>query len=125
MLKILIVEDNTIYRQIIKDNLYLDVPSIIIEEAADGIEAMKKIDDFLPHLIFMDIKLPGENGLELTRKIKISHPHIAVIVLTSYDLPEYRQAALDYGASAFITKDSFSIEAVQSLLESMSLTNQE
>ena len=54
----------------------------------------------------MDIRLPGENGLELTKKIKMSYPDIIIVILTSYDLPEYRQAARESKADYFVTKDS-------------------
>ena len=54
----------------------------------------------------MDIRLPGENGLELTQKIKVIYPDVTVVILTSYDLPEYRQAARQSKADHFVSKDS-------------------
>jgi DNA-binding NarL/FixJ family response regulator len=54
----------------------------------------------------MDISLPGESGLELTKKIKTNYPDINVVILTSYDLPEYREAATQSKADYFMTKDS-------------------
>ena len=54
----------------------------------------------------MDIRLPGENGLELIKKIKMNYPDVTVVILTSYNLPEYRQAALQNKADYFVTKDS-------------------
>jgi DNA-binding NarL/FixJ family response regulator len=71
-----------------------------------------RIKDSPPDLIFMDIKLPGENGLSLTRKIKAAHPNIIVVILTSYDLPEYRDAAFQYDANYFFTKASPTAEIV-------------
>jgi len=52
----------------------------------------------------MDIGLPGENGLELTRKIKADHPDVTVIIVTSHDTPEYREAAVRYKADYFFSK---------------------
>jgi DNA-binding NarL/FixJ family response regulator len=54
----------------------------------------------------MDISLPGESGLELTKKIKTNYPDIIVVILTSYDLPEYREAATQSKADYFMAKDS-------------------
>jgi two-component system response regulator DesR len=54
----------------------------------------------------MDIRLPGESGLELAKKVKTNYPDVVVVILTSYDLPEYRQAALQSKADHFVTKDS-------------------
>ena len=59
---------------------------MLIEEAQDATDALQKIKTFLPDVIFMDIRLPGKNGLELTQRIKTSHPEIAIIILTVYDL---------------------------------------
>jgi CheY-like chemotaxis protein len=89
----MLVEDNPSFRQILNDNLQDLFPSMEIIEAGDGVEAFQKIDFHPPDLIFMDVRLPGENGLELTRKIKADHPGIIVIILTSYESPEYREAA--------------------------------
>jgi DNA-binding NarL/FixJ family response regulator len=120
MLKTLIVEDNVPFRQSLKEILCERFPAMVAEEAGDGKEALQKVDAFLPHLVFMDIKLPDENGLEVTKKIKDRHSEIIVIILTSYDLPEYRQAADEYGADHFLAKGSSSREEIVVLVESIS-----
>ena len=107
MKRILIVEDNAFFLQFLKEAMHLRFPSIDILEAANGEEAMQKIKTLSPEAIFMDIRLPGENGLELTRKIKAQYPDIVVVILTNYDLPEYREAAHQARADHFISKDSF------------------
>jgi len=89
-----------------------------IDQAVDGTEAMQKIKTFLPDLVFMDIRLPGESGLELTGRIKASHPEIAIIILTAYDLPEYREAAYDGGTDAFIPKRSLKLADIAAFIES-------
>jgi len=83
MLKTLIVDDSTTFRKTFRSALYERFPFMLIEEAPGATEALQKIKTFLPDLIFMDISLPGENGLELTRRIKASHPEIAIIILTA------------------------------------------
>jgi DNA-binding NarL/FixJ family response regulator len=115
----LLVEDNAPFRQTLFDILSSQFPSIVIEEAADGEEAFQKIESVLPNLIFMDIKLPGENGLQLTQKIKAKHPEVIIIILTSYDLPEYREAAYQYGANHFIVKGSSTNEEILALVRSI------
>ena len=108
MFKILIVEDNRTYRESLRDILDDEkFSSVIVEEAGDCREAMEKVDSFSPDFIFMDIKLPGENGLQLTQKIKAKHPGIIIIILTSYDLPEYQDAAVKYKADHCVLKHSF------------------
>ncbi len=115
----LLVEDNAAFRQTLFDILSAQFPSIVIEEAGDGKEAFQKIESALPNLIFMDIKLPGENGLQLTQKIKAKHPGIIIIILTSYDLLEYREAAYQYGANHFIVKGSSTNEEILALVRSI------
>jgi DNA-binding NarL/FixJ family response regulator len=66
----------------------------------------------------MDIKLPGVNGLELTRKIKAAHPNITIFILTSYDIPEYREAAFQYGADRFVPKTSLNRMELQEFVKS-------
>jgi DNA-binding NarL/FixJ family response regulator len=113
----LLVEDNPTFRQVVKDLLDYRFPAIAVDEAANGKAAMEAIERHRPDLIFMDIKLPGENGLKLTQKIFLQYPDIHIFILTSYDLPEYRQAALQYGARSFITKGSSTIEEIADLVE--------
>jgi DNA-binding NarL/FixJ family response regulator len=106
MCKTLIVDDNMTFRQRLKESLWSRFPTMEIEEEPDGRDLLNKIDTFDPKIVFMDIRLPGENGLELTKKIKKSYPDITVIILTSYDLPEYRQAAQESMADYFVPKGS-------------------
>ena len=119
MFKTLIVEDNVTFRESLKAVLDTEFPSMDIEEAADGTEALEKINTFGPNLIFMDIKLPWINGLELTKKIKGDNASIVIVILTSYDLPEYRAAAEEYGADHFIPKGSSSREELLKLVQSV------
>jgi DNA-binding NarL/FixJ family response regulator len=107
MERILIVEDNALFLQFLKETLRSRFPSTDILEAANGEEAMQKIKTLPPDAIFMDLRLPGENGLELTKKIKAKYPDIIVVIITNYDLPEYREAAYQCGADHFLPKDSF------------------
>ncbi len=118
MCKTLIVEDNATFRQVFSEILHARFPAMPVAEERDGSELFPKIDAFHPNIIFMDIRLPGENGLELARKIKENYPDIVVVILTGYDLPEYRNAALRSKADYFFSKDSPSQE-ILALVESV------
>jgi len=117
--KTLIVEDSIFFRQFLKETLHAEFPNIEISEAVDGEEALQKVQKLLPHLVFMDIRLPGESGLEITRKIKTQYPDVSVIILTSYDLPEYREAAKKYQADHFLSKGSTTKENILKLVKSI------
>ncbi len=117
MFRTLIVDDNTAFRQSLVEILHARFPLMAIDEAGDGKHAMEKVDGFHPDLVFMDIKLPDDNGLNLTRAIKADHAATAIVVITSYDIPEYREAALQSGANHFIAKGTSSGEEILRLVE--------
>ncbi len=119
MVKILLVEDNAVFRESFKESLSHRFHSIVIDEAISGEEALQKVNVNPPHLIFMDLRLPGMNGFEATQKIKAAFPKIRVAMVTGYDLPEYRQAATRYGAEAFFVKESIEWEEVEALVKSI------
>ena len=119
MCKTLIIEDNATFRQSLREILCNKFPSMLIEEAANGKEALQKIGDIPPDIIFMDIKLPDESGLNLTKKIKTTYPRIIIIILTSYNIPEYRDAARQYGATHFLSKSSSTSNQITELVESI------
>lgn len=122
MARTLLVEDNVTFRQSLKETFLSRFPSMDIMVAGDGEEAFQKIKSSPPDLIFMDIRLPGENGLRLTKRIKTEYPEIIVVILTSYDLPEYREAAFQCRADYFFTKGSPMheiMEVVESVLSGL------
>jgi CheY-like chemotaxis protein len=121
MFRTMLVEDSHSFRRVLKFYLQSEFPSMCIVEAVNGVQAIKEIGSHPPNLIFMDIKLPGENGLELTRKIKTNHPDIIIIILTSYDLPESRKIATQYKADYFFSKGSIATGEIAALVKSILL----
>jgi DNA-binding NarL/FixJ family response regulator len=119
VLRVLLVEDNRIYREAFKDNLLQHFPGMTVVEAENADEALQKIKGNPPDFIFMDIRLPGMNGLQLTQRIKKEYPRIPIAILTGYDLPEYRQAAVESGADGFLVKESLKWEDVEALVKSI------
>ena len=118
MCPILIVEDNPLLRNTLKGMLTTRFPSIMVEEASNAEEALSEFEKINPCLIFMDIRLPDKNGLEITRTIKETNPEIEIIILTSFDIPEYREAAFRSGASHFFAKGNVKIDDIASLVAS-------
>jgi len=118
-LKTLIVEDNASFREILKDKLQTLFSSMVIYEAAEGREALQKLDALEPDLVFMDIRLPGENGIQLTQKIRAKYPNTKVIILTSYDSLQYRGAAIQSGGNCYIPKDSLGYIQIEKLVEAL------
>jgi DNA-binding NarL/FixJ family response regulator len=114
MVEVLIVDDNAAFRNILRRILLSRFPSLHIREAQDGNKAIKKLGKQVPDIILMDVRLPGENGFRLTKRIKAAYPGIVIIIITSYDSPEYREAALESGADSFVSK---SVSTATDILE--------
>ncbi len=116
---VLLVEDSSTFRKSMREMLALRFPGIEVEEASDGEQALQKLENTNPDLIFMDIRLPGKNGLEVTRIIKEANSDVEVVILTSYDIPEYRAAALRSGASHFFTKGNAGSDEIADFVRSV------
>ena len=121
--KILIVEDNAIFRRTFRSALEKRFPGLSVAEAEESGQALQNLESFRPDLVFMDIRLPGISGLELTEKIKDRYPETLVFILTEYDLPEYHEAACFGGADEFITKGSLNLSDVAGRMAKHSTVN--
>jgi DNA-binding NarL/FixJ family response regulator len=117
MLRTMTVEDNTAYRELFKGHLLSEFPSIEVIEAANGEEAFKALASYPIDLIFMDIRLPGENGLELTKRIETEYKEVTIAMLTNYDMAEYQEAAARCGVGCFIAKDSMKWEQISAMIK--------
>jgi len=104
MFSTLLVERNVNFRQALSDVLHSYFPLITVDEAADGREALNMVEYWRPNIIFMDVQLPGDNGLDVTKKIKRVYNDIVIVILSTTDLPEYRLQAFLSGADYFLAK---------------------
>jgi len=123
MCKAMIVDDSSIFRDAFKTELIRHIPWILVQEAKDGREAMEKIQRMLPSLIFVDMHLPGADGLQLAQKIKNEFPDIHIAMLTGYDFPQYRWAANQYGVERYFVKDSLDWKEVEEFVQSIPKDN--
>ncbi len=78
----------------------------VVGEAADGDEAVARTLEMSPDVVLMDVRMPGSDGIEATRRIVEQRPATRVLILTTFDLDEYAFSALRYGASGFLLKDA-------------------
>jgi CheY-like chemotaxis protein len=99
-IRILIVDDQRRARRSVKALLATKFQLAETCEAANGIEAIRCVEECTPDIILMDARMPEMNGIEATRIIKTKSTDIPVIVLSMY--PEYEADALAAGASAFV-----------------------
>lgn len=106
MTNVLIVDDQPLQRMGFRMVLESEPGFSIAGEAENGIEAVRRTAELSPDVVLMDIRMPGMDGIEATRRITESGGRSRVLVLTTFDLDEYVYAALRAGASGFLLKDA-------------------
>ncbi len=116
--RILLVEDQSAFAQGLRSLLLAEAPEGTqeIQIAKDGLEAMIACESFSPHLVLMDIRLPGRSGIDTTADIKMMFPSSVVVMLTSSEEEEDLLAALKAGASGYLLKTLEIEEIAQSIL---------
>lgn len=104
MIKTLIVDDNPGFRRRVRDYLAQTELCDVVGEANDGKEALAKTRDLKPALILMDVRMGVMDGLHATQQLKDEFPEMKIVILSKYDLYEYREAARIRGASGYVVK---------------------
>jgi DNA-binding NarL/FixJ family response regulator len=106
MIKVMICDDQAIIREGLEMLLRLEKDIQVVGLAQDGVEAVELASASLPDLVLMDLKMPGVNGVEATRRIRAQHPGIKVLVLTTYDDDAWIFDAIRVGACGYLLKDT-------------------
>jgi DNA-binding NarL/FixJ family response regulator len=105
MIRIMLVDDQTLMRDGLKTILDLEDDMEVIGVCDNGEKAFDMAKKLLPDVILMDIRMPVMNGVESVRLIKRTLPGIVVIMLTTFDDDDYIMEALHYGANGYLLKD--------------------
>jgi len=103
---VLIVDDQPLQRIGFRMLLNSSPETTVVGEAEHGAEAVRRTSELHPDVVLMDIRMPGMDGIEATRRILASGGRSRVLVLTTFDLDEYAYGALRAGASGFLLKDA-------------------
>ncbi len=117
-ISVLIADDDALLRHGVR--VVLDSASDIevIGEAGDGLEAVERCREYKPDVVLMDVRMPGVDGIEATRRITAEHDDVRVLVLTTFRHDDYVWGALRAGASGFLlkrTQPERLIEAVRTI----------
>jgi DNA-binding NarL/FixJ family response regulator len=104
--RVLIADDHPLFREGMRGRLDRVADVEVVGEAASGDEAVELAHKLDPHVILMDIKMPGLNGIEATREIHQASPQIGVLVLTMFEDDDSVFAAMCAGAKGYLLKDS-------------------
>ncbi|MBN2387537.1 MAG: response regulator transcription factor [Anaerolineales bacterium] len=114
-MKVIICDDQAVIRDGLELLLKLEGDMEVVATAVDGAEAFDLVEKHRPDLVLMDLKMPGLNGIEATRRIRARFPKIKVLVLTTYDDDEWVFDAVRAGASGYLLKDTPREEIVRAI----------
>jgi DNA-binding NarL/FixJ family response regulator len=104
--RVLIVDDHVLLRAGLRSLLSQDPHIEVVGEAGDGREAIQLTGTLAPHLVLMDLTMPGTNGIETIAEIKRRYPGVRIIVLSMHRADEYIHESLKAGADSYLLKDS-------------------
>ncbi|MCB0229020.1 MAG: response regulator transcription factor [Anaerolineae bacterium] len=115
MIKVIVCDDQALIRDSLGMLLNLERNIQVVGSAEDGAEAVELVALHQPDLVLMDLKMPGMNGIEATRRIRAQYPEVKVLVLTTYDDDEWVFDAIRAGASGYLLKDTPREEVIKAV----------
>lgn len=114
-IRVVLAEDHALVREGTRRILDATANISVVAEAADGREALAAVAEHDPDVAILDVGMPVLNGIETTRRLKETHPHVAVLALTVHDDDQYVFALLEAGAAGYLLKDVDSRQLVQAV----------
>jgi DNA-binding NarL/FixJ family response regulator len=114
-IRILIADDHPHFRDGLRALLVSDSDLEVVGEAGDGEEAISLAADLQPDVILMDLGMPGVGGIEATRRILRTSPHIAILVISMFEDEDSVFAALQAGARGYLLKGALKAEILRSI----------
>jgi two-component system, NarL family, invasion response regulator UvrY len=115
MIKVMIADDHAVVREGVK-HIFSETPDIkVAGEAANGKEVLENIGKHEYDLLLLDIAMPGRDGLDILKEIKVQKPKLPVLILSMFPEEQYALRALKSGASGYLTKDSIPNELVKAV----------
>ena len=105
-IRVLIADDHLIVREGLRLILETAEGMALVGEATDGAEAVRLAGQVQPDVILMDLRMPGVDGLTAIERLRDTHPHIAVVILTTYNEDDLMLRGLKAGARGYLLKDT-------------------
>lgn len=118
--RVLLVDDHEIARKGIRSVLTQDESLVVVSEATDGEEAVKKSEELHPDVILLDITLPGMSGIQAAQRIRVVSPESRIIFVSQHDSIRIAKDALSVGAQGYVVKSDAGrdlLMAIQTVLE--------
>ncbi|HTY89252.1 MAG TPA: response regulator transcription factor [Candidatus Acidoferrum sp.] len=102
-MRLMIVDNHPPAREYIRQ--YLGLPGVTVCECGSGEEALQRVREFRPHWVTVNVNLPGLNGFQTTRALRVEHPPARVVIVTGHSESQYHRHSREAGAVALINKD--------------------
>jgi DNA-binding NarL/FixJ family response regulator len=115
MIRVLLVDDQTLVRQGIQMLLEIEADIQVVGQAANGREALRLVEALQPDVVLMDVRMPEIDGVAATREIHARFPDIGVIILTTFEDDQFVFGGLEAGARGYLLKDISSEEMAQAI----------
>ncbi len=106
MIRVLLVDDQSLFVEGLRMVLSVEEGIVVVGEAKDGASALAMVESARPHVVLMDLRMPGMDGVEATKRISARFPRVNVLVLTTFDDDVSIFRALRAGAVGYLVKDS-------------------
>ncbi len=114
-IRILIADDHTLFREGLKALFSSIADTEVVGEAASGMEAVTLAETIQPDVVLMDIQMPGLNGIEATRQIVQTSPHIGIIIVTMFEDDDSVFSAMRAGARGYVLKGADQEEMLRTI----------
>ncbi len=105
-IKLVIADDHSIIREGLRQLLELDENLKVVAEASDGVETLKKLEEYNVDVLLLDINMPNMNGLDTLKNIRLNNIDVKVLILTIHNEIDYLMKAVDIGCDGYVLKDS-------------------
>ena len=120
ILRVLVVDDSEIVRRGICRILQSQADIEVVCEAADGVDAIRKVREHRPHVVLLDITMPVMNGFDAARRIKDEFPSTLILVVSQFDSAPFAREAIAAGASGYVVKSNATTELIPALRKTVS-----
>jgi DNA-binding NarL/FixJ family response regulator len=118
VIRVMVVDDQEVIRAGLRSIIGAHPELEVVAEAGDGLAVLRQLDDARPDVVLMDLRMPGIDGVEATRRIRLASPaeHVRILVLTTFDQDENVLRALRAGADGFLSKGAGPTELTDAIL---------
>jgi DNA-binding NarL/FixJ family response regulator len=120
VVRVALIDDHAMVRQGIKDRLERETDMLVVGEADSREAGIALVEQLVPDIVILDIRLRNDSGIEVAKKLRAEHPGVKILILSAYDYDQYVRALARIGVDGYISKENSQEELVQAIREIVS-----